>query len=55
LKFWRINMDSAKGDWHLYNEADDKKFLQDVATRIASGQYNHTRLEWTSVVARLPK
>jgi hypothetical protein len=54
LKFWRLHMDSAKGDWHLYNEAD-KHFLQETAQRIADGQYKNTRIEWTTMTGSLPK
>jgi hypothetical protein len=54
LKFWRLHMDSARGDWHLYNE-EDKHFLQQTAQRIANGQYKHTRLEWTTLTGSLPK
>ena len=54
LKFWRLHMESAKGDWHLYNE-EDKRFLQQTAQRIANGQYKHTKLEWTTLTGSLPK
>ena len=54
LKFWRLHMDNAKGDWHLYNE-EDKRFLQQTAERIANGQYRDTRLEWTTLAGNLPR
>jgi hypothetical protein len=54
VKFWRLRMDSTRGDWHLYN-AEDKHFLQQTAQRIASGQYNNSKIEWTTLTGSLPK
>lgn len=54
LVFWRIRMDSAKGDWHLLND-EDKNFLKETAERIASKQYKNTKIEYTSVEGKLPE
>jgi hypothetical protein len=54
VKFWRLRMDSARGNWHLYNE-EDKHFLQQTAQRMAAGQYNNSKLEWTTLTGSLPK
>ena len=54
VKFWRLRVDSARGDWHLYNE-EDKDFLQQTAHRIAAGQYYNSKLEWTTLTGSLPK
>jgi len=54
LLFWRIRMDSALGNWHLYN-AEDAKFLKETADRIKHGQYRHTKIEWATIEGRLPR
>ena len=54
LVFWRIKMDSAHGDWHLFNQ-EDKRFLVETARGIASGRYPTTVIEWTALAGNLPK
>ena len=54
LIFYRIRMNKAKGDWHLVND-EDKRFLDETARRIASGQYQDTKIEYTSVGGKLPQ
>ena len=54
IKFWRLRMDSARGNWHLYNE-EDNHFLQQTAQLMAAGQYNNSKLEWTTLTGSLPK
>jgi hypothetical protein len=54
LVFWRIHMDSARGDWHLLVD-EDRRFLKETAERIANGQYKSTKIEWTSLDGKLPK
>jgi hypothetical protein len=45
LRFYRLHMDSGKGMWHLYNEEDDKRCLDEVQRKISNGEYIHTKIE----------
>src|SRR5207302_1290829 len=54
LRFWRMTLDGHKGNWHLYNE-EDQKFLKDMQVRIHNGQYVNSRIEWFAAEVNLPK
>ena len=47
LTFYRLHMDSGKGDWHLFNE-EDVRMLREIQDKIDNGQYSKTKIEWQS-------